>query len=754
MLLALVNWLTGSVYGQFSTPTVNGSIGSGEYGSHVDGENQITSGAAIWYMTWDATNLYIAIQNATIDSDHASVVYVDFNPIDTLPDGGTNANGTLLGFNYDNVVYAPTFRADFVVYFKNGYYEFRRADGSNAWSNNVVSGLSYSNSGTGANQTEEIAIPWDSITNNAGKPNKFLWLGLRQRNSGGSLATFQDAPFENQDLGTGSGSPVNEYAFRYFNIANTSNGTSTYPFSRNCYIHPADAAGTENFDDLSVYNFTMNQSGKTIVKNNAKQFKISGLAQIQQGTLNLGTSNNTHNDTIIGNLKIGTSGTLNLSSGTGNIYLNSNFYNYGNFNANGSIVGFNGNSGSQSIVGYFDGANAFSRLQVNNPNGIIAMPNDSLSINDDLILDSGKITIASHQLKLRNTASCTPQAGRANAFVDGIIFWESYNTTSRKFPVGKANDWGQIHITPEQADSRGTQLRQYKIQYFNTSYGNYTLKSQSPQLDHISFVEYWTLEETTGADSINKSCKIKLFWKTNSFIGPSNSKDSLLVCHFNGSDWEWYQQTNTVDWHSVDSGSVESDYTSSFSPITIGSLTASHPLPITLLSFQAKRNSTNSAIINWQTSTETNNAGFELYRSLDAHSYELITSVEASKPNSNQIKVYSYSDNQAPASIAYYQLVQLDLNGNRNTYGPIAIEAASLPSLVVYPNPAFSELKFETNIPLQLINSIIISNVLGQKILSLPIAKENNIDLPSGCYTMQITTTYGQQITRKFNVVR
>ena len=160
--------------GQFNTPTVNGSISGGEYGSHLEGDNMLTSDSAEWYMTWDANNLYVGIKNVSIGGGNAAVMYFDIDPIDTLPDGGTNTNGTLIGYNYDNIEYAPTFRADFVLYFKDGSYNFRRADGSNSWSNQTTSGLTYSNSGTGSGQTEEIAIPWDSITNKNGKPNSFL----------------------------------------------------------------------------------------------------------------------------------------------------------------------------------------------------------------------------------------------------------------------------------------------------------------------------------------------------------------------------------------------------------------------------------------------------------------------------------------------------------------------------------------------------------------------------------------------------
>ena len=72
--------------GQFNTPTVNGSISGGEYGSHLEGDNMLTSDSAEWYMTWDANNLYVGIKNVSIGGGNAAVMYFDIDPIDTLPD--------------------------------------------------------------------------------------------------------------------------------------------------------------------------------------------------------------------------------------------------------------------------------------------------------------------------------------------------------------------------------------------------------------------------------------------------------------------------------------------------------------------------------------------------------------------------------------------------------------------------------------------------------------------------------------------
>jgi hypothetical protein len=103
---------------QFATPSTNGVIGANEYGVHTDGQNRKSSDTGQdWYMTWDDTNLYVGITNANLFE--AAVIYIDRNPV-TPVNGGSNADGNLAGFNYDNTNFAALpFRADFVSLFKN-----------------------------------------------------------------------------------------------------------------------------------------------------------------------------------------------------------------------------------------------------------------------------------------------------------------------------------------------------------------------------------------------------------------------------------------------------------------------------------------------------------------------------------------------------------------------------------------------------------------------------------------------------------
>jgi len=90
-------------FAQFNTPSINGNIAANEYGVHTDGQNQQSSGGGITYLTWDANNLYIALSGS--NPSNALVFYLDKDP--QIPiNGGIDADGTNVGFNYDGTSFA------------------------------------------------------------------------------------------------------------------------------------------------------------------------------------------------------------------------------------------------------------------------------------------------------------------------------------------------------------------------------------------------------------------------------------------------------------------------------------------------------------------------------------------------------------------------------------------------------------------------------------------------------------------------
>jgi glycosidase len=209
------------VWAQWNTPTIDGSIATGEYGSNNSLGNAGNTGQT-WYMTWDATNLYIGIVNANVSE--AAVIYVAGNP-QNPPTCCGNADGNLTGFNYDGTDFASLpFRAKFVTYAKTDYREYRNSDGSGGWTSPVSYYGNYADNGSNQN-TREVAIPWNAITSGSGIPSSFVFFGYLT-SSGGYI--YGQAPSDN-NIGGFSG--VSGTATQYFAVVNTGNGTSTPPFS-------------------------------------------------------------------------------------------------------------------------------------------------------------------------------------------------------------------------------------------------------------------------------------------------------------------------------------------------------------------------------------------------------------------------------------------------------------------------------------------------------------------------------------------
>ena len=204
---------------QWNTPSIDGVIQTGEYGSNNQLNNAGGTGQT-WYMTWDQNNLYVGIVNANLSE--AAVIYISSNP-QLPPLGGTNADGSTQGFyNYDNTDFSQLpFRANFVTYFKDGYREYRNSDGNNYWGGSTTNYGSYASSGTG--NVRELAIPWSAITG-GGMPSAFYFFGYLT-SSGGYV--YGQAPPDNPGAFIGTSATYTQY----YSILNTGNGTSTPPFS-------------------------------------------------------------------------------------------------------------------------------------------------------------------------------------------------------------------------------------------------------------------------------------------------------------------------------------------------------------------------------------------------------------------------------------------------------------------------------------------------------------------------------------------
>ncbi len=171
--------------------------------------------------------------------------------------------------------------------------------------------------------------------------------------------------------------------------------------------------------------------------------------------------------------------------------------------------------------------------------------------------------------------------------------------------------------------------------------------------------------------------------------------------------------------------------------------TACTPLPVELVSFDAEKHGKGVDIL-WQTESERNNEGFELFRSSDADHWTSLGWINP-KGNGTETQNYLFFDAFPQAGINYYQLKQKDFDG-RFEYSEIrsvTFEGDAVhPSFA--PNPANQSITFsfvpKTGVDISLYD------VLGRLLLSQKVYAGDQLDLSAfakGAYWLRFEDSQG-----------
>ena len=153
--------------------------------------------------------------------------------------------------------------------------------------------------------------------------------------------------------------------------------------------------------------------------------------------------------------------------------------------------------------------------------------------------------------------------------------------------------------------------------------------------------------------------------------------------------------------------------------------------------------------LNWATATETNNAFFEIERSIDGSLFEPIINVPGAG-NTVESQSYSALDEQPLPGLSYYRLKQTDFDGTYAYHGVVEIYIdSSLEAKAhvrAYPNPASDQLTLSIQLNESMPAELSLLNVNGQRIIHKRLELRQGISrqqldvssLPPGMYFAEV----------------
>ena len=374
----------------------------------------------------------------------------------------------------------------------------------------------------------------------------------------------------------------------------------------------------------------------------------------------------------------------------------------GNLNRGGGT--FTGGSGTallvlsgtipQTVTGNIAGVNDyFNRLEINNGAGVTFTHN--ADVIKELRLNQGLIT-PNATFKLRATA--TTDQGKATSYVNGVLHRETTSGAGGllHFPVGKNGHWGNLTIS--QPSATGTWQAEYFDQDPSTAgmnNDNLDHSTSNPDTDDstikkISQLEYWSLEGPSPGVAF-----VHLRWDNQSVVsGVATERDNLRVMQWNTSTNQWNNRGNGAMNGEASYGTLRTENTISFSTqhFTLGSTSETNPLPVELISFTANAQEQTVQLV-WETASEIDNDYFEVRRSVDGINFKKIGEV-AGNGNTVEVIRYEFTDQMPVSGISYYQLKQVDFNGEYEYSDKISVEwinsgfVAGFVDVNLYPNPA------------------------------------------------------------------
>lgn len=175
------------------------------------------------------------------------------------------------------------------------------------------------------------------------------------------------------------------------------------------------------------------------------------------------------------------------------------------------------------------------------------------------------------------------------------------------------------------------------------------------------------------------------------------------------------------------------------------------PLPVDLIQYQVYPNSNYEALNDWTVSNEENINYYEIEKSRNGTDWEVLAQLNRIDDMLEEHS-YEYIDQNPYNGTSYYRLTEYDNDGGIGYQGIRPFHIKSKVELHAFPNPSKGNLNILIKGDITLVETVFITNSLGQKILN-----KSNVDkaimqvqdLPQGFYSIILEKKDGDKIVQK-----
>lgn len=377
-------------------------------------------------------------------------------------------------------------------------------------------------------------------------------------------------------------------------------------------------------------------------------------------------------------------------------------------------------------------------LQMNNVAG--ATLSTSLNLPYKLSLVTGKIkTTSTKILSLLDNATVT--GGSSSSFIEGPMI-KVGDDPFFTFPIGKGSIYAPISF-----NSIGLAITdEFTAEYIRVNPQSIYGTSYESPFDHISYVEYWNLQKTTGSLSVPVNVTLSI-----TQYGFAKVLSSTYVARHNSGDNQWknsgtLSRTAGPTAPPYITGTIESTPLTQLGIFTLATTDpfATNPLPVKLILFNAVKSKTGTVDIDWEIAGDMNEEiKFEIQRSENGKDFVSFYSLQSTGRS-----VFNAQDSRQLNATNWYRLKLTDKQGVVFFSKTLAVLNSSASHFItgLFPNPVTQDATISINSKVREKINLVIYSTSGKemKTISGNVVPGNNLisinvnTLNAGVYFIRI----------------